>query len=55
MDKCSNSVLILGQKAWNGHGRIVGEEICVLEAQIRIKGAVENHVGLVFNGMGGTH
>jgi hypothetical protein len=31
-----------------------GEQVCVLEAQVVIDGAVESHVGVVLDGRGGT-
>ncbi len=50
VNKCSNSVLVLGQEARNGHGQIRGKEVCVCKTQTVINGAVENHVGLVLYG-----
>ena len=51
MDKLGNSDLVLGQKASYVLGQLGGEQVCVFKAQTVIDGAVENHVGLVFNGM----
>ena len=50
MNERGNSNQVLGQEAWNGQRQVGGEEVCVLEAQTLIKWAVENHVGLIFNG-----
>ena len=50
MNERGNSNRVLGQEAWNGQRHVRGEEVCVLEAQTLVKWAVENHVGLVFNG-----
>lgn len=52
MDKLGKSGLILGQKAWDGLGQVGREQVCVLKAQVVVKGAVEDHVCLVLNGGG---
>lgn len=49
MNECGNLVLVLGQKAGYGMGRVRREQICVLKAQIVKDGAVENHVKLIIN------
>ena len=54
MDKCSNSFLVLVQKAICGLRQVLGKEVSVLETQVLIDGAMEYHVRLIFN-MGGKH
>ena len=49
MNECSNSFLVLVQKAVCGFRQVFGEEVSVLKTQVLVDGAVENHVGLIFD------
>ena len=54
MDICSNSFLVLRQKARYMLGQVWGEEVSVLQTQTLIDGTDENHVELIFNKGGGA-
>ena len=41
-------------KAWDVFRQVGGEQLCVLKTQAVVYGAVENHVGFVLYGGGGT-
>ena len=51
MDKGGDSNLILGQKTGCRLGQMGIKEVCELPAQILGQRAVENVVGLIFNGL----